>query len=64
MVPLSIASWPKDGPTTSDWTISAEAGNFPASRTLAKSLDSVMSKSPEIWDLPPEIAPFVTPGAE
>ena len=24
----------------------------------------VMSKFPEIWDLPPEIAPLVTPGAE
>ena len=55
---------PKDGPTTSDWIISAAAGNLPALKTLAKSLVSATSKLPVISDLPPEIGPEVTPGAE
>ena len=63
-MPLSIASWPREGPTTSDWIIVAEAGNFPALNTLAKSIASFRSKSPVISDLPPLIAPLVTPGAE
>ena len=44
--------------------ISADAGNFPALRTFAKSIASAVSKDPEISELPPEIGPLVTPGAE
>ena len=44
--------------------ISAEAGSLPALKTLAKSIASFNEKSPVISDLPPEIAPLVTPGAE
>ena len=64
MKPAWIAFSPKDGPTTSDWIISAAAGNLPALNTLAKSLVSVTSKFPEISDLPPAIGPEETPGAE
>ena len=63
-IPLSIASCPNDGPTSSAWTISAEAGNFPALKTLAKSMASLIVNAPEISELPPEIGPEVTPGAE
>ena len=59
-----MASWPRDGPTTSDWIIVAEAGSLPALNTLAKSIASFKSNSPVISDLPPLIAPLVTPGAE
>jgi hypothetical protein len=43
-------------------TESADAGSLPALSTLAKSLVSVTSN--EISDLPPEIGPLDTPGAE
>ena len=39
-IPFSIFSFPSEGPTTSDSIISAEAGNFPALKTLAKSIAS------------------------
>ena len=64
VVPLSIASCPKDGPTTSDCTISAAAGNLPALKTFAKSLVSVTSNTPEISERPHEMGPLETPGAE
>ena len=44
--------------------IVADAGNLPALSTFAKSIASFKSKSPVISDLPPLIAPLVTPGAE
>ena len=44
--------------------MSAEAGNFPALKTLAKSMASFTVNEPEISEFPPEIAPLVTPGAE
>ena len=62
--PLVIASCPKEGPTTTDCTISAEAGNLPARSTLAKSCASNTVKLPVIWVLPPAIGPEVTLGAE
>jgi hypothetical protein len=46
--PLSIASCPKDGPTTSDCKMSAVAGNLPALNTFAKSCASKIEKLPEI----------------
>ena len=63
-IPLSIASCPKEGPTISDCTISALAGNLPARSTLARSTASFKVKCPVISERPPEIAPVVTPGAE
>ena len=62
--PLVIASCPKEGPTITDCTISAEAGSLPARSTLAKSCASATVKLPVIWVLPPEIGPEVTVGAE
>ena len=59
-----MASFPKDGPTISDWIISAEAGSFPARSTLAKSMASLRVNVPVISDRPPAIAPLLTPGAE
>ena len=44
--------------------MSAEAGNLPALKTFAKSKASSNEKLPVISDLPPEMAPLVTPGAE
>ena len=44
--------------------ISAEAGNFPARKTFARSMASFRVNSPVISDRPPEIAPPGTPGAE
>ena len=44
--------------------ISAEAGNLPALNTLARSMASVNLKDPEICELPPEMGPVLTPGAE
>ena len=59
-----MASLPSEGPTISDWIISAEAGSFPALKTFAKSIPSLSVKFPVISDRPPEIAPLETPGAE
>ena len=59
-----MASCPREGPTSSAWTISADAGNLPALKTLAKSIASFKSNAPEISLFPPEIGPLVTPGAE
>ena len=59
-----IASIPREGPTSSACTISAEAGNLPALKTLAKSTASLIVNCPEISELPPDIGPVVTPGAE
>ena len=58
-----IASSPNDGPTTSDWTISAVAGNLPAPNILVNSCASSIVKFPEILELPPAIA-SLTCGAE
>ena len=44
--PLVIASCPKEGPTITDCTISAEAGSLPARSTLAKSCASATVKLP------------------
>ena len=63
-MPLSIASCPRDGPTSSAWTISAEAGSLPARKTFAKSTASLSVNDPEISELPPAMGPDVTPGAE
>src|SRR5680860_759421 len=60
--PLSTASCPSDGPTTSDCIISADAGNLPARSTLAISLVSLTVKEPVISVLPPDITPLA-PGA-
>ena len=62
--PSSIAFCPKDGPTTSDCTISAAAGNLPARSTLDKSLVSSNVNVPDISERPPAIGPVETPGAE
>ena len=59
-----MASLPKEGPTISDWIISAEAGNLPALNTFAKSMASFSVKLPAISERPPAIAPVDTPGAE
>ena len=59
-----MASLPKEGPTISDWMISAEAGNLPARKTLAKSIASFKVKFPVISERPPAMAPLDTPGAE
>ena len=59
-----MASCPNEGPTISDWIISADAGNFPARSTFAKSIASFKVKFPDISERPPAIAPFDTPGAE
>ena len=63
-VPDSIASCPREGPTSSACTISADAGSFPALKTFAKSIASFKVNDPEISLLPPEIGPLLTPGAE
>ena len=42
----------------------AEAGNFPALNTFAKSVASFKVKFPVISERPPDIAPLQTPGAE
>ena len=57
-------SLPSDGPIISDWIISADAGSLPALKTFARSIASFNEKSPVISDLPPDIGPLVTPGAE
>ena len=44
--------------------MSAEAGNLPALKTFAKSIASFNENEPVISDLPPDIAPLLTPGAE
>ena len=44
--------------------ISADAGSLPARRTFARSIASLSVKFPVISDLPPDIAPLETPGAE
>ena len=44
--------------------MSAEAGSLPALSTFARSIASFNEKEPVISDLPPEIAPLLTPGAE
>ena len=41
LIPLSIASAPKDGPIISDWIISAAAGSLPARSTFARSVASL-----------------------
>ena len=62
-VPLSIASWPNEGPTTSDWIILAAAGSLPDFNALAKSCASSIVNDPEIEVLPVVIA-SLTLGAE
>ena len=59
-----MASCPKEGPTSSACTISADAGNLPALNTFAKSTASFKVKEPDISELPPAMGPVVTPGAE
>ena len=44
--------------------MSAEAGNLPALSTFARSMASFNENEPVISDLPPDIAPLLTPGAE
>ena len=44
--------------------MSAKAGSLPALRTFAKSVASSIVNVPDISELPPEIAPVLTPGAD
>ena len=58
-----MASFPKDGPTISDWIISAEAGVFLRGVRWLNQW-SLRVNVPVISDRPPAIAPLLTPGAE
>ena len=54
-VPLSMESWPREGPTVRSSRMLTGAGSAPARRTMARSLASSMVKDPVIWACPPEI---------
>ena len=48
MIPLSILSWPRSGPTVLSSMIDIGAGNAPDLRTIAKLLASSTLKPPDI----------------
>ena len=52
-IPLSIDSWPSEGPTIVSCSMRAGAGILPDFKMLAKSFASVTVKLPVIEERPP-----------
>ena len=63
ILPASIESWPRPGPTVRSSMMFSVAGSAPARSSTARSLALCAVKLPEIWPWPPRMGSRIC-GAE